>query len=458
MSSYNHFGCPWCGGQFNGENCLGCSSVGSGNEFVYDPNLYSYNETPNFFNQPQRHQYETYSCELCGDSPHYGFDCQTRTSIFYEQEPCYNQNFSDNYYPQNSSSFPQQDLCCENCGGPHELVEYINTPGWNRPAFCNNGDDDDEDSTIAVTPDFLITESLIMENEHLDTIPKTESDEFIKSSVENLVSIPSESEDFFDIESECDMPDCDDSQTTNVSTFSNPLFDDSTSSDDESSHEESDGDVGFHLLPHGPMNSRNWVKLSDLKQALRGRRPMLIRIVQYSRKCEDSCQMILYSVFISSASIGNHVYMEQPEGFVNPKYPNRSVKTYLGRCFAMKYLGKAAYILGIKIYRDRSRRLIRLCQSAYIKKILKRYYMENSKRGSILMQEKLKLSKSQGASTPDELKHMQNVPYASVVGSIMYAVRCTRPDFAFAQNVTSRFQQNPEAEYIASFVASKEAV
>nr|GEX82151.1 hypothetical protein [Tanacetum cinerariifolium] len=79
---------------------------------------------------------------------------------------------------------------------------------------------------------------------------------------------------------------------------------------------------------------------------------------------------------------------------------------------------------------------------AYIEKILKRYCMENSKRGSIPMQEKLKLSKSQGASTPAELKRMQNVPYTSAVGSIMYAVRCTRPDVAFAQNVTSRFQQN----------------
>ncbi|GJS25052.1 hypothetical protein Tco_0453684 [Tanacetum coccineum] len=38
---------------------------------------------------------------------------------------------------------------------------------------------------------------------------------------------------------------------------------------------------------------------------------------------------------------------------------------------------------------------------------------------------------------------MQNVPYASAVGSIMYAVRCTRPDVAFAQNITNRFQQNP---------------
>ncbi|GJU55507.1 retrotransposon protein, putative, ty1-copia subclass [Tanacetum coccineum] len=122
----------------------------------------------------------------------------------------------------------------------------------------------------------------------------------------------------------------------------------------------------------------------------------------------------------------------------------KDVKSYLGRCFAMKNLGEAAYILGIKIYRDRSKRLIGLCQSAYIEKILKRYYMKNSKRGSIPMQEKLKLSKSQGASTPADVKGMQNVQYASAMGSIMYVVRCTRPDVAFAQNITSRFQQNPE--------------
>ncbi|GJR70928.1 retrotransposon protein, putative, ty1-copia subclass [Tanacetum coccineum] len=99
------------------------------------------------------------------------------------------------------------------------------------------------------------------------------------------------------------------------------------------------------------------------------------------------------------------------------------VKSYLGRSFAMKYLGEAAYILGIKIYLDRLKRLIGLNQSAYIEKILKRFCMENSKRGTIPMQEKLKLSKSQGASTPAEKQRMQNIPYASAIGSIMYAVR-----------------------------------
>nr|GFC06920.1 hypothetical protein [Tanacetum cinerariifolium] len=120
--------------------------------------------------------------------------------------------------------------------------------------------------------------------------------------------------------------------------------------------------------------------------------------------------------------LNEEVYMEQPEG-------------------------EAAYILGIKIYRDRSKQLIGLCQSAYIEKILKQYCMKNSKRESIPMQEKLKLSKSQGASTPAELKRMKNVSYTSAVGSIMFAVRCTRLDVAFAQNVTSQFQHNPSGLY-----------
>ncbi|GKB95925.1 PTI1-like tyrosine-protein kinase, partial [Tanacetum coccineum] len=90
-----------------------------------------------------------------------------------------------------------------------------------------------------------------------------------------------------------------------------------------------------------------------------------------------------------------------------------------GKCFAMKDLGEAAFILGIKIYKDRSKQLIGLGQNAYIDKILKRYKIDNSKRGNIPMQERIDLNKTQGASTPKEVKRMQNVPYASVVGSIM---------------------------------------
>ncbi|GKD76956.1 retrotransposon protein, putative, ty1-copia subclass, partial [Tanacetum coccineum] len=63
---------------------------------------------------------------------------------------------------------------------------------------------------------------------------------------------------------------------------------------------------------------------------------------------------------------------------------------------------EATIILGIKIYRDRSKRLIGLGQNAYMDKILKRYKMDNSKRDHIPMQERLDLNKTQDASTPKE--------------------------------------------------------
>nr|GEV56421.1 hypothetical protein [Tanacetum cinerariifolium] len=123
---------------------------------------------------------------------------------------------NQNYYNSNSSGFdrtqppqspvihpPPQETSNEILyDQENELVEYINTPGWNRSAFYNNGDDDDVDYTIAITL-VLSTEepdnSLSIRDEHLDTIPATESDGVIKSSVENLVPILSESEGILDI-------------------------------------------------------------------------------------------------------------------------------------------------------------------------------------------------------------------------------------------------------------------
>ena len=80
----------------------------------------------------------------------------------------------------------------------------------------------------------------------------------------------------------------------------------------------------------------------------------------------------------------------------------QSVKAWLGSCFSMKDMGEAAYILGIRIYRDRSRRLIGLCQDTYIDKILHRFKMENSKKGLLPMSHGITLSKTQCPSTPAE--------------------------------------------------------
>nr|GEV48356.1 reverse transcriptase domain-containing protein [Tanacetum cinerariifolium] len=151
---------------------------------VSKPN--SVEESPNIFNP--RPQPPMYSCEFCGSNAQYGHYCTPQVSLIY-LEPGYSQDFNSS---QNFHDFQQQYICCDQCGGPHETFQC-----WNRPAFYNNGDDDDVDYTIAITP-VLSTEkpdnSLSMGDEHLDTIPVMKSDEVIKPSVEDLVPISSEFE------------------------------------------------------------------------------------------------------------------------------------------------------------------------------------------------------------------------------------------------------------------------
>ncbi|KAK8667592.1 hypothetical protein V6N13_007740 [Hibiscus sabdariffa] len=128
----------------------------------------------------------------------------------------------------------------------------------------------------------------------------------------------------------------------------------------------------------------------------------------------------------------------------------QSAKAWLSSCFSMKDLGEAAYILGVKIYRDRSRRLLGLSQSTYIDKVLKRFNMEASKKGFLPMTHGISLSKEMCHSTPQERERMSQIPYASAIGSIMYAMICTRPDLSYALSMTSRYQANPgEGHWVA---------
>ncbi|KAJ9542042.1 hypothetical protein OSB04_028548 [Centaurea solstitialis] len=114
----------------------------------------------------------------------------------------------------------------------------------------------------------------------------------------------------------------------------------------------------------------------------------------------------------------------------------QSVKNWLSKCFQMKDLGEAAYILGIKFYRNRSKRLIGLSQSTYIDKILKKFRMDEPKKGFIPMQHGIVLSKTQCPVSSQDQDKMKSVPYASAIGSIMYAMLCTRPDVAYSDEIS----------------------
>ncbi|GKA55507.1 hypothetical protein Tco_0754579 [Tanacetum coccineum] len=297
--------CEWCRRNYMDEVCaLCCYEVEK--SFVNDSNPNSFIDSPNNFNPPLQPQ--TYSCESCGNNAHFGYDCPTQVPFISNPDPCYNQNF-DNNFPQTSPSLPQY-LCCTRCGGPHETFQcdqlifdepYCENYGgphmsfqcqpMNQNFYNSNSssfdqfpqypvssqppeesikeffvkhaqemittvqsavkiviqqheqavqkEQEEQNSSNAITQDLSTEEpdnSLSMRDEHLDTIPETESDEVIKSSVEDLVPIPSESEGISD--DTCDVPFCDNSPPLDVlnnhfEIFSN-FNDDCTSSDDDS--------------------------------------------------------------------------------------------------------------------------------------------------------------------------------------------------------------------------------
>ena len=107
-------------------------------------------------------------------------------------------------------------------------------------------------------------------------------------------------------------------------------------------------------------------------------------------------------------------------------------KRMLSKNFDMKDLGEASFVLGIEIHRNRSRGLLGLSQRAYVDRILERFNMQQCKPGIAPVCKGDKLSLSQCPHSDFEKAQMKNVPYASALGSIMYAQVCTKPDIAFA--------------------------
>ncbi|GJV99255.1 retrotransposon protein, putative, ty1-copia subclass [Tanacetum coccineum] len=162
--------------------------------------------------------------------------------------------------------------------------------------------------------------------------------------------------------------------------------------------------------------SRSWNKRFDEEIKKVGLTQNPVEPGVYVKASESNVAFLV--LYVNDILImGNNVTMQQ------------DVLSCVRKCFYMKDLGEAAYILGIKITRDRSERLISFSQCAY-DKILRKFKIENFKHGNVPIQEKSNLSKALGAKTPNEVNRMQRVPYASAIGSII------------------RFQQNPSKAYL----------
>nr|GEZ84625.1 hypothetical protein [Tanacetum cinerariifolium] len=279
--------CPKCGNQVDGLYCRHCAILQKklkehkfSKDFLNtfessndDSNVVNIPQEPIVFNQdlgenlsqspPQIDHHCCYgcgdsldgifcqqcTCKSCGNGAHHGYNCPPKAPIISNPEPCHDQNVEE--FPQTLPSFhPTCYSRDENYDSTPNLVNdspNVFNPPSQPPMYSYEFYSIifELPSCIAIIPVLSTKEpkdSLIMGDEHLDTIPEKESDEFIKSSVENLVPNPSESED----ECECDVRIYDD-----FTIFSNLLFDaddDFSSSDDEIDEADCDPEEEIRLI------------------------------------------------------------------------------------------------------------------------------------------------------------------------------------------------------------------
>jgi hypothetical protein len=114
-------------------------------------------------------------------------------------------------------------------------------------------------------------------------------------------------------------------------------------------------------------------------------------------------------------------------------------KRFLSSNFDMKDLGEASFVLGIEIHRDRRKGVLELSQNAYIEKVLKKFSMHACNPTPAPIVKGDKYGSFQSPKNQYEIDQMKSVPYASTVGSLMYAQVCTHHDLTFVIGMLDRY-------------------
>ncbi|RVW85342.1 Retrovirus-related Pol polyprotein from transposon TNT 1-94 [Vitis vinifera] len=168
---------------------------------------------------------------------------------------------------------------------------------------------------------------------------------------------------------------------------------------------------------------------SDREQLVCKLKKSIYGLKQASRQWSKVCFLVLYVDDILLAT--------------NDKGLLHEVKQFLSKNFDMKDMSEASYVIGIKIHRDRFKGILGLSQETYIKKVLERFRMKNCSPSVSPIVKGDRFNLNQWPKNDLEREQMKNIPYASAVGSLMYAQVCTRPDIAFVVGMLGRYQRNP---------------
>ncbi|GJS01008.1 putative ribonuclease H-like domain-containing protein [Tanacetum coccineum] len=159
---------------------------------------------------------------------------------------------------------------------------------------------------------------------------------------------------------------------------------------------------------------------------------------------------IVYQMDVKSAllygKIDKEVYVSQPPGFIDPKYPKKKswcdeFVALMKSRFQMSSMGELTFFLGLQVKQKEDG--IFISQDKYIAEILKKFYFASVKTASTPIETQKPLVKDEEASDVDV--HL----YRSMIGSLMY-LTASRPDIMFAVCACSRFQVTPKTSHLSA--------
>ena len=158
----------------------------------------------------------------------------------------------------------------------------------------------------------------------------------------------------------------------------------------------------------------------------------------------DSC---VYLKTVNGSAIYLLLYIDDMLIAAKDKSEIAKLKAQLSNEFEMKDLGAAKKIIGMEIIRERQSGKLYLSQKGYIEKVLRRFNMHDAKPVSTPLASHFRLSSALCPESDYDIEYMSRVPYSSAVGSLMYAMVCSRPDLSHALSVVSRYMANPGKEH-----------
>lgn len=123
---------------------------------------------------------------------------------------------------------------------------------------------------------------------------------------------------------------------------------------------------------------------------------------------------------------------------------NDLLEQQLRQKFDIKSLGRPSMLLGMKITQDIKRQTISISQTAYIDQLLKKFGLQDCNPVSTPMDPNIKLDRPGESQDDEQAPNEASASYATLIGSLMYLARGSRPDIAYATQKLAQYTKNPQ--------------